>query len=204
MKERDIQRNGKGKWVFLNGRWWRNLHIVNLFCVINPIQFSSLTWIGNNLRCMAAQSVCPPSFKHAQSVLYPTRKVLHGMAGNKMAACLSPWPGAEPAKVDTTTQEGSEMAGAERPYLTVFSQQESYSPGPIQPLNFNLSPLTQNSFPSIWHVSSCEESILGIRHDVVCFKWFSSFTMWWEVGWASLPAERGFRTRAGGGQPALS
>lgn len=64
--------------------------------------------------------------------------------GCKMAACLSPWPAAEPAIVDTTTLEGWEMARAKQLHLLVFSQQESS--WLTQPLNFKFSFLTQNSF----------------------------------------------------------
>lgn len=73
-----------------------------------------------------------------QSVLSPVVRCFMVVC-NKMAACLSPWPAAEPAIVDTTTLEGWEMAKAKQLYLPVFSQKESYSSWLIQPLNFNLS-----------------------------------------------------------------
>lgn len=117
--------------------------------------------------------------------------------GNQMAACLSPWPVAEPAIFDTTTLEGWDMTGTKQLYLTVFSQQESYSSWLIWPPNFNLSPEflpLDPTYSSIWvehpghyaladvPLSDLGPSLCGER----CF-----------VEWDSLPTDRGFGWSSG-------
>lgn len=106
---------------------------------------------------------CPQSCMdaHMQSVLFPVVRCFMVM-GNKMAACLSPWPAAEPATVDTTTRERDERRREPSNYTWPCS------------INKNLNLLISMSgsdpeFLSLLSDTSCEESVLGVRHDVMCF-----------------------------------
>lgn len=121
------------------------------------------------------------------------------VVGNKMAACLSPWPTAEPAIVDTTTLEGWEMARPKQLYLTVFSQQESNSPWLIQALNFNLSfwpkiPSPQsNTLVPVRRASWGLDMTCCVSNDLapsLCGERCC-------VEWASLNTDRGFRWSRG-------
>ncbi|CAB1441358.1 unnamed protein product [Pleuronectes platessa] len=75
---------------------------------------------------------------------------------------------AAPTEEDGRAKERGRRRGRRRrrralrytPHMKVTSLQ----PGEIT------GPDGKNSFPSIRHVGSCEESILGIRHDMMCFR----------------------------------
>lgn len=128
---------------------------------------------------------------HVQSVLFPVVRC-YMVVGNKMAACFSPWPTAEPATVDTATLEGSAMARAKQLYLTVFGKQESHSSRRIQPLHFSSCPRIP---------SPQSDTLVAVRREL----W--GLDMTWSVSndlapslcgercsveWASLPTDRDF------------
>lgn len=106
-----VMLSGSALW-YVCGLYWRWIQGVDQHCP---------------QRCMGA---------HIQSALFSVRCFM--VVDNKMLASLLDLLLNLPYL--TTTLEGWEMARAKQLYLTVFSQQESYSSWLIQPLNFNLSP----------------------------------------------------------------
>lgn len=128
--------------------------------------------------------------KHILSLLSLVRCFM--VVGNKMAACFSPWPTAEPATADTIALWKDGWWQEPSNYAWLFVKQESHSSRLIQPLNFSSCPripsLQSDTLVAVrraswglgmtWSVSTdLAPSLCGERHS---------------VEWASLPTDRGF------------